>query len=194
MRSMLNARDDADHGHRDHACPDAAIDVVEVVRGVDEHAAHGRADEARLMSRRVGRAQLGRPLGRDRAAGVADQPDLRGRRDAGRGEASAARSESSVLMPYSGPAAKSAVWPSVSGDHDGCPASSAGTNSADSTLRDRAAERQRRRRSCTTARRRGSASRRRTGRRRRWRRPSGSGGSRTEVTLTVGWPSWPVER
>ena len=49
------------------------------------------------------------------------------------GEASAARSESSVLMPYSGPAAKSAVSPSVSAITIALPASSSGANSADST-------------------------------------------------------------
>ena len=68
---------DSDHRHRDHAGPDgAAFDVVQVVRGIDEHAAHRRADDARADVGRVGRRELGGPPGRDRATGIADQADL----------------------------------------------------------------------------------------------------------------------
>ncbi|HVQ60223.1 MAG TPA: hypothetical protein VMS60_15080 [Solirubrobacterales bacterium] len=38
-----------------------------------------------------------------------------------------------MLIPYSGPAAKSAAWPSVSAITTALPASSSGANSADST-------------------------------------------------------------
>ena len=61
-------------------------------------------------------AKLGRPFARDRAAGVSEQRDLRigGQPDVD-SELNAARTESRVLYPYSGPAAKSARCPSVSG-------------------------------------------------------------------------------
>ena len=50
------------------------------------------------------------------------------------GERSAARNESSVFIPYSGPAEKSAVSPSVSGTTTVSPASSAGAINPDSAV------------------------------------------------------------
>ncbi|HEV3048367.1 MAG TPA: hypothetical protein VGY13_13525 [Solirubrobacteraceae bacterium] len=87
---------DADQGHRDDARPDgAAFDVVEVVGGVDERPAEGRADDLRVQFGGIGGGELGSPLGRDRAAGVADQADLAraGEPGGGGGERGAQRVE-----------------------------------------------------------------------------------------------------
>ena len=173
----------------------AAFDVVQVVRRVDEHAAHRRADDARVDVGRVGRRQLGRPLGGDRAAGVADQPDLLRARQArgGRAERRAQRVER-VASRTPGRRRSPRSRPRCRGRRRSRPASSAGAISADSAVGIRPPERQpagdRVRRLVFGVERvvEGLVGDAPCG------GPKRSGGCSTEVTLTVGCPSSPVDR
>ena len=111
-----------------------ALDVVQVVRRVDEQAAHGRADQSLVDVGRVGRGELGGPLGGERTAGVSEHRNLCVARRSTVFELNAARIESSVFIPYSGPAAKSALWPSMSGTMTVYPSARNGPKTAASTL------------------------------------------------------------
>ena len=107
---------DADERHQHDAAPEPGVlDVVQVVRWVDEQAAHGRADQALVDVGRVGRGELGGPLGGNAPPEYPSIATFASLGSPTSFELSAARIESSVFIPYSGPAAKSARWPSMSG-------------------------------------------------------------------------------
>ena len=108
---------DPDERHWHHARPDVCVlDIVQVVRRVDQHAADGRADQAGVDVRCVRRREFGGPLAGDRTTGIAESATFASLAVSTADELNAARIESRVFIPYSGPAAKiSAPPPSVSG-------------------------------------------------------------------------------
>ena len=119
---------------------EAAFDVVEVVGRVDEDAAHRRADQLRVDRGRVGRRQLGRPLGRDRAAGVTDQPDLLRRGEPGRRGGERRLQAVEGVDPVLGAGGEVGVLALGVGDDDGPPGEQLGPDQRRLDLGDRAAQ------------------------------------------------------
>ena len=188
----LESAGDPDQRHRHDAGPEPGpLDVVQIVRRIDQHATYGRADQVLVGVGCVGGGQLGGPLGGDRTAGISEHRHLRVVRDGRRVERGADRIERvhSILGPRGevGPLALGV------GDDNRVPVGDERAEDRRFDVGDDAAE--------------PKSTPNRIGRlvvavervvggliRDHPRRVELNGGLMTEVTLTVGLPVWLVDR